>query len=152
MNFFSDHKLQPAVQNISGLHGNIWKTATIILFILTMTIEVYGQCPNLDKGNTKISLNKSNKSISVSTTAEIDLSATRVMVYEFDEGVYYYDSRHLEKTKNIKEITVTVYSQEINVQGLPSGDFSIVVEKSGCKLQALGLGYSGFPNSAIRIE
>ena len=75
------------------------------------------------------------------------------MVYNFDDARFYYDSWYRESAvNNVARIKIRISPQEINIRDLPPGDFSIVIDTQGCKRRIIGRGYSGFPDSAIRIE
>ena len=74
------------------------------------------------------------------------------MVYDYDEAKFYFDSWNREKIVDLRGVNVRIGSDRIEIQGLPAGDFGIVVENQGCPKQVIGSGYSGFPNSAIKID
>ena len=127
-------------------------THFFVSLLIVFHLQAFGQCPKFNSGNISISVDKDAKTISLTTTSDINFSTTRVKLYDFSESAYYYDSWRREHIKTDSNIKVRIFSKEINVSDLPAGDFTIVVEVQGCKEQALGLDYSGFPYSAIKID
>ncbi len=119
---------------------------------LFLYIPAFSQCPAITKNNTNISVEQGKNEITLTTGLQINFSTARILLYDFDKNAYCFDSRRMEKVSPDLNIKVRTNTNEINVRDLPSGDFAIVVEFPGCKRQALGLDYSGFPYSAIKVQ
>ena len=134
----------------------IWplqRLSLILLFVFTIFFShsAYSQCPQISVNSTNIATDNKKGNITISTTADVNFLSVRVMLYNFDEAVYYYDSWNRENIPNHLKFNIGINSNSINIKDLPQGDYAIVIEQQGCKKQVLGLGYSGFPNSAIKI-
>jgi hypothetical protein len=124
----------------------------ICFFLFLNNTCLFAQCPQLNSENTKTSFDKNSRQVTILTTSETDFISQRVIIWEYDEAVYYYDSKNKVTVKNVPELIITISSKKIFISGLPSGDYSVIIDKEGCKQQVIGLGYSGFPNSGIRME
>ena len=124
----------------------------LILFTFFLNNRLYAQCPEFSLKNTNIDVNEARGNISISTSVNINFSLVRVMLYDFNEAKFYFDSDHRENVTEIRGLNVRIYTNRIESRGLPAGDFGIVIEKQGCQKQVIGSGYSGFPNSAIKID
>jgi hypothetical protein len=133
-------------------HGHRKYFALSIFFMIISIDPVFSQCPGFSSKNTNISVEPDQGNFSIKLNSDINLNTLRVMLYNYDAPGYYYDSWNRERVNDVSGLRVMVNPENISVRGLPAGDFSIIIEKEGCKKQVIGLGYSGFPNSAIKIE
>ena len=123
----------------------------VVLLIFTIS-AAFSQCPGFSSKNTNISVDQSSGTVSISTSSETDFRSVRILIWNFDDKTYYFDSGHIERTKENISVNVRINSKDLMIKRLPPGDYSVVVEKAGCKLNQIGLGYSGLPDSGIKIE
>ena len=110
------------------------------------------QCPAFDNNNTIITIDNPGNGFKVTTNLEIDFSSMRILIYDYETANYFYDSWNREDVHFEDSLKLFSTSNSIHVTGLPPGDFSVITEISGCPVKQIGLGFSGFPNSAIKIE
>ncbi len=133
-------------------HGNSKFLFSILFLLLFSPVIIYGQCPALSSKNTNIKVDASKGEISISTTVGVNFAASRILLYDYDQPAYYYDSWHRENITNSNKLDIRINPGEIEIKNLPAGDYAIIVDRQGCGRAVLGRGFSGFPDSGIKIE
>jgi hypothetical protein len=69
-----------------------------------------------------------------------------------DNRSYYFDSERNKPVVQDQKLSFDIKSNELIIKRLLPGDYVIILENDGCEKQIIGWGYSGLPNSAIRIH
>jgi len=143
-NFFVHN--QPVLKKLA--HG----TLVLMLIFLNSFNTVNAQCPIIDQNDVEIEVTQSKGQIDITCLADIDFRRMGLSLYNMDNGSYYFDSERKKPVVEGQKLTFDIKSNQLIIKKLLPGDYVIIIENSGCEKQIIGWGYSGLPNSAIRIQ
>ena len=136
------------VGSLNRLNKIFW---LFILLIIT-SFSASGQCPDFAKEFFNIETSQNTIQIEALKEFDEDFTSMRVLIYNLDNKQYYFDTQGKEKIDESRRANVTINRNYININGITPGDFVLLLEPNGCPQKMVGWGYSGFPNSAIRIK
>lgn len=121
--------------------------SVLLVFILSST-SGFSQC--LEKELVSLKLTSNNE-------LEIDLSSFSGNLTSYQLRIYNYETTNDFISINLssaQEVNIEINRVEkrIIIKGIPEGDYLVIFENSACQNIYVGEGFSGFPNSGIRIE
>jgi len=127
-------------------------TSVLTLIFYTSVISAFAQCPEISSDEIEIDVDQGTRRIDIRADSDINFRRMALSLYNMDDGAYYYDTEKRKDVVDIRGLSVNVRSNELEVRNLIPGDFVIIIENNGCAKQVIGWGFSGLPNSGIRIE
>jgi hypothetical protein len=126
----------------------IMRTLLIILALSAFGLsKTYSQC--ITKDDVKIKVEKNQIEIDLSSYFG-NLDSYRLRLYNLETEEDYVDTQ-----VNIAQISKYQFNENLNlvkIINVPSGDYLIIFENSGCDKLFIGKGFSGFPFSGLSIE
>lgn len=124
---------------------------TLLIFFIPI-ITIRAQCPDINPEEVEIVVDQSNRQITMRYGADINFRQMNLSLYNMDDESYYFDSERKKQVVDIKGLSVNIKNNSLVINKLIPGDYVIVIENPGCEKQVIGWGYSGLPNSGIRIQ
>jgi hypothetical protein len=143
-NFFKHN--QPVLKKLA------FGTFVTLLIFFISSISTRAQCPEVHPEEIEIQVDQSIRQIKIQSVSEINFRQVGLSLYNMDNGTYYFDSERKKQVVDSKGLSVNIKSNSLVVNKLMPGDYVIIIENPGCEKQVIGWGYSGLPNSGIRIK
>jgi hypothetical protein len=138
--------IQPVLKKLAFV------TLVLALIFFTPFVSAVAQCPDINPEEIEINVDQSSKQITVYSTRETNFRGMDISLYNMDDGSYYFDSKRRKEVVDVRGLSVSIRNNELEIKNLIPGDFVIIIENPGCEKQVIGWGYSGLPNSAIRVQ
>ncbi|WKV10944.1 hypothetical protein [Marivirga harenae] len=122
----------------------------VSLVLIFMLSGSNGNAQCLEKDLVSLNLNNSGE-------LEIDLSNYSGDLTSYEVRLYNYETTNDFISVNLEEaqganIEFSRSKKKLILNGIPAGDYLVIFENNACQNIYVGEGFSGFPNSGIRIE
>ena len=134
------------MKSIHNLNDSV-KFLTIVLVLIFSSSLSYSQC--LSKELVSVELNNDELTIDLRNYSG-DLKSYKLRIYNYERADDFI-SVNLFNTNSI-DVEFNNNENVIIIKNISEGDYLIIFENSACDNIYVGEGFSGFPNSGIRIE
>jgi hypothetical protein len=133
--------------NFNTIKRGLIFLSLVLVFILSGS---YGFSQCLEKDLVSLNLNNDEE-------LEINLSNFSGNLTSYQLRLYNYETTNDFISVNLtgvqgSNIEFNRNEKKIIIKSIPAGDYLVIFENSACQNIYVGEGFSGFPNSGIRIE
>lgn len=138
--------IQPVLKKLAFV------TSVLTLIFFIPFVSAFAQCPDINPEEVEINVDQASKQIMIYSTGDMNFRGMAISLYNMDDGSYYFDSEKKKQVVGVRGLSVNIRNSELEIKNLIPGDYVIIIENPGCEKQLIGWGYSGLPNSAIRVQ